>query len=62
MKMDAEKAKKKLALLSDADLRKLYNMVVEELDERPTYMSNATHTPTEQCKALNQMFAQAWIH
>lgn len=62
MKMDAEKAKKKLALLSDADLRKLYNMVVEELDERPTYMSNVTHTPTEQCRALSQMFAQAWIH
>jgi hypothetical protein len=62
MKMNAEKARQKLKLLSQKDLNILYQMVQEELEERPTVMSNATHTPAEQCRSLGQMFAQAWIH
>lgn len=62
MKMNAEKARQKLKLLSQKDLNLLYQMVQEEMDERPQFMSNATHTANEQCRALNQMFAQAWIH
>jgi hypothetical protein len=62
MKMNAEKARQKLKLLSQKDLNLLYQMVQEELEERPTIMSNTTHTPSEQCRALGQMFAQAWIH
>lgn len=62
MKMNIEKSEKNLKLLSDADLRELYQMVQDELDNRSTYMSNTTHTPAEQCRALSQMFTQAWIH
>ena len=62
MKMNAEKARQKLKLLSQKDLNLLYQMVQEELEERQTVMSNTTHTPREQCRALGQMFAQAWIH
>ena len=62
MKMNAEKARQKLKLLSQKDLNLLYQMVQEELEEIPTFMSHTTPTPTEQCRALSQMFAQAWIH
>jgi hypothetical protein len=37
-------------------------MVLEEKDGRMDYMSNTTHTPNEQCKGLQNFFAQAWIH
>ena len=60
--MDIKKAKEKLRKLSDKDLETLYNMVLSEKDTRMTYMSNTTHTPNEQCKGIQNFFAQAWIH
>ena len=60
--MNVEKAREKLKLLSQKDLNLLYQMVQEELEERPTVMSNTTHTPSEQSRALSQIFSQAWIH
>ncbi len=60
--MDIKKTKEKLRKLSVKDLDTLYNMVQAEKETRGTYMSNTTHTPNEQCKALQNAFAQAWIH
>ena len=60
--MDVKKTKQKLRKLSDKDLNMLYNMVLLEKDGRMDYMSNTTHTPNEQCKGLQNFFAQAWIH
>ncbi len=60
--MDIKKTKEKLRKLSDTDLNMLYNMVLSEKDNRMVYMSNTTHTPNEQCKSLQNAFAQAWIH
>ena len=60
--MDIKKTKEKLRKLSGKDLDTLYNMVLEEKDNRMDYMSNTTHTPKEQCKALQNFFGQAWIH
>jgi hypothetical protein len=60
--MDVKKTKEKLRKLSDKDLNTLYHMVLEEKDGRMDYMSNTTHTPHEQCKGLQNFFAQAWIH
>ena len=60
--MDIKKTKEKLRKLSGKDLDTLYNMVLEEKDNRMDYMSNTTHTPNEICKGLQNFFAQAWIH
>jgi DNA-binding protein Fis len=61
--MDIKKTKEKLHKLNDEDLETLYDMVLSEKDNnRMTYMSNTTHTPNEQCKGLQNFFAQAWIH
>jgi hypothetical protein len=60
--MDIKKTKEKLHKLNNADLETLYNMVLSEKDTRMTYMSNTMHTPHEQCKGLQNFFAQAWIH
>ena len=60
--MDIKKTKEKLRKLSGKDLDTLYNMVLEEKDNRMDYMSNTTHTPNEQCKGLQNFFGEAWIH
>ena len=60
--MDIKKTKEKLRKLSKKDLDTLYNMVLEEKDNRMDYMSNTTHTPNEQCKGLQNFFGEAWIH
>ncbi len=60
--MDIKKTKEKLHKLNDEDLETLYNVILSEKDNRMTYMSNTTHTPNEQNKALQNFFAQAWIH
>jgi len=60
--MDIKKTKEKLHKLNDEDLETLYDMVLSEKDTRMTFMSNTTHTPKEQCKALQNFFGQAWIH
>jgi DNA-binding protein Fis len=60
--MDIKKTKEKLRKLSGNDLDTLYNMVLEEKDNRMDYMSNTTHTPNEICKGLQNFFGEAWIH
>ena len=60
--MDIKKTKEKLRKLSGKDLNTLYNMVLEEKDNRMDYMSNTTHTPNEICKGLQNFFGEAWIH
>jgi len=60
--MDVKKTKEKLHKLNDGDLNMLYNMVLEEKDNRMDYMSNTTHTPNEICKGLQNFFGEAWIH
>jgi DNA-binding protein Fis len=60
--MDVKKTKEKLRKLSGKDLNTLYNMVLEEKDNRMDYMSNTTHTPNEICKGLQNFFGEAWIH
>jgi len=60
--MDIKKIKEKLRKLSGKDLDTLYNMVLEEKDNRMDYMSNTTHTPNEICKGLQNFFGEAWIH
>ena len=60
--MNIEKTKEKLSKLGEADLDTLYNLVLEEKNGRIQFMSNTTHTPNEQCKGLQDFFAQAWIH
>lgn len=42
--MDVKKTKEKLHKLNYKDLDMLYNMVLEEKDNRMDYMSNTTHT------------------
>jgi DNA-binding protein Fis len=60
--MDIKKTKEKLRKLSGKDLDTLYNMVLEEKDNRMDYMSNTTHTPNEIRKGLQNFFGEAWIH
>jgi hypothetical protein len=60
--MDIKKTQEKLRKLKDKDLETLYNMVLEEKDNRMDYMSNTTHTPNEICKGLQNFFGGAWIH
>jgi hypothetical protein len=60
--MDIKKTKEKLRKLSGKDLDTLYNMILEEKDNRMDYMSNTTHTPNEICKGLQNFFGEAWIH
>ena len=60
--MDIKNTKEKLRKLSGKDLDTLYNMVLEEKDNRMDYMSNTTHTPNEICKGLQNFFGEAWIH
>lgn len=52
----------KLKTLSDGDLDTLYQLILEEKNDRPTYMSNLTHSPSQQCRSLQEAFANAWIH
>lgn len=61
--MNKEKVKKSLGRLKYSDLVQLKEMVENELAEnRIQYSSNLTHTPNEQCKGLQSLFGQAWIH
>jgi hypothetical protein len=60
--MDIKKTQEKLHKLKDKDLETLHKMVLSEKDNRMTYMSNTTHTPNEQCKELQNFFANAWTH
>lgn len=60
--MDVNKAAIKLKNWTRKDLIDLNKLIENELERRGTYMSNTTHTPHEQCKGLQQMFGQAWIH
>ena len=60
--MNIENAKKKLALLTDSEVKTLLSLVQAELSKRPQYLSNIENTPREQSNALSEMFSQAWIH
>lgn len=60
--MNVEKTKNKLSKLSDGDLECLYDLVLDEKSKRWQYLSNTENTPREQCKALSEFFANAWIH
>jgi len=62
MCMNIEKTKEKLSKLGESDLDTLYNLVLEEKNNRIQFMSNTSHTPNEQCRGLQEFFAQAWIH
>jgi hypothetical protein len=60
--MNIEKTRKKLKTLSAKELDDLYALVQEELEDRPQYLSNTTHTPREQARGLGEFFGNAWIH
>ena len=60
--MNTEKAKERIKALSDVELRQLLSMVLDELSERPQYLSNTENTPREQAKSLGEFFANAWHH
>ena len=60
--MDIKKTEEKLHKLNDEDLETLYDMVLSEKDTRMTFMSNKSHKAHDQSQALQNFFAQAWIH
>ncbi len=58
--MNIERTKAKLSKLNETDLEWLYNLVLEEKSNRPQFLSNTTHTPREQTRALHEFFDNAW--
>lgn len=60
--MNIEKTIVKLNNLSDSELNVLKELVLKEMENRSTYMSNVDNTPSEQCESLQSFFSNAWIH